>query len=174
MTRRIYWGLVLTHLAVMAAVQVTSALQENQTFDEAVHLLAGYTYLKTGDFHFNLEHPPLGKMLNALPLLLFLKPELPVKDPRWPDGDLYGLAESFLYRNRVPADRMLFAARLVTIALTLLLGLAIALWTRRHFGAAPALLAAFLFTTDPNLIAHGRYVTTDLIVTLFIFLACVT
>src|SRR5713101_6905623 len=174
MKNRIFWSLTLPLLAVMAAVQVITALEENQTFDEAVHMLAGYSYLETGDFRLNPEHPPLGKILNALPLLLFLKPELPTKDPRWPDGDLYDLGEAFLYRNRIPADRMLFASRLVTIALTLLLGAAIAVWTRRHFGAGPAVLATFLFCTDPNFIAHGRYVTTDLIAALFIFLSCVT
>ena len=32
-----------------------------------------------------------------------------------------------------------------------------------------ALGALFLFATDPNLIAHGRYVTNDLMVTFFTF-----
>jgi 4-amino-4-deoxy-L-arabinose transferase-like glycosyltransferase len=53
--------------------------------------------------------------------------------------------------------------------LTLLLGAALAVWTRRRFGTAVALGALFLYATDPNMIAHGRYVTNDLMVTLFTF-----
>ena len=37
--------------------------------DETVHLVAGYTYLATGDYRLNPEHPPLLKKLAALPLL---------------------------------------------------------------------------------------------------------
>ena len=57
-------------LLVMAALQVDSALLESQTFDEAVHLTAGYRYWLTGRFSMNREHPPLQKLLSALPLLL--------------------------------------------------------------------------------------------------------
>jgi len=40
-----------------------------ETFDEANHLAAGYTYLTTHDYRLNPEHPPLLKMVAALPLL---------------------------------------------------------------------------------------------------------
>ena len=68
---------------------------------------------------------------------------------------------------------MLFAARFVTILSILLFGLALAVWTRRHFGASVALLALFLYSFDPNIIAHGRYVTNDLLLTAFLFLAVI-
>jgi hypothetical protein len=38
------------------------------TSDEMTHLAAGWSYLKTGDFRLNPEHPPLVKTLAALPL----------------------------------------------------------------------------------------------------------
>lgn len=40
------------------------------TSDEMTHLAAGWSYLKTGDFRLNPEHPPLVKSLAAVPLLL--------------------------------------------------------------------------------------------------------
>ncbi len=52
----------------MAAVQFTTACGESQTWDEGIHLSSGYSYLKTGDFRMNAEHPPLFKLLAALPL----------------------------------------------------------------------------------------------------------
>ena len=162
------WAAAL--LSMLGAVQVTSVLNESATFDEGAYVAAGYSYLKTGDFRMNPEHPPLAKVLSALPLL-FYQPDLPLGHPSWAGGYLVDFAEVFLYKNRIPADSLLFAARSVTIAFTLLFGMVVGLWTRRHFGAPAALLALFLFATDPNIIAHGRYTTNDLLTALFFFLA---
>lgn len=165
---RAYWLAIAVLLGVMALVQVSSVRQESQTFDESVHLAAGYRYWKTGAFEMNREHPPLQKLLSALPLLV-LRPELPAGDPT---EDQYKYAGAFLYRNRIHADTLLFAGRLVTIALTLCLGAAIAWWTAQRYGPGPGLLAVLLYAFEPNVIAHGRYITTDLIAALFFFLSC--
>jgi len=167
---RVFWAATGLLLAYMGVVLVTTSRKESQTWDEAVHLMAGYLYWKTGDFEVNWEHPPLGKLLAAAPLLV-LNPRLPLEHEAWWARDFFGLARIFLYKNRVPPDTLLFTGRLPTIALTLVLGALLAVWTRRRFGAGPALLALFLYSLDPNLIAHGRYVTTDLIATLMIFSA---
>lgn len=163
-------------LALLAIVQVTSVRQESQTYDEAVHLAAGYSYWKTGDYRMNPEHPPLGKMLNALPLLW-----LPLDDvtryPEWPKPEGIGefdFGTRFLYHNRVGADELLFRGRMMTVFVTLLLGAAIALWTRAHFGAPAGLVALAYYCFDPNFTAHGRYVTTDVIAALTVFLSCIT
>jgi len=74
--------LAILALVAMAALQVTSVLNDSQTYDEGVYLASGYSYLTTGDFHLNREHPPLGKLLVALPLLA-LHPALPVEDSSW-------------------------------------------------------------------------------------------
>ncbi len=163
-------------LLVLAAAQISSVVQESQSYDESVHLAAGYSYWKTGDFRLNPEHPPLAKLLTSLPLLF--SDLVPVTSyPEWqkPAGmGEFDLGTSFLYRNRLPADTLLLRGRLVTIALTLCLGLAITLWTRSRFGAPAAILALAFFCLDPNVIAHGRYVTTDMIAALTIFLSCIS
>jgi hypothetical protein len=162
-------GLLLT---VMGTVQVLSARRENQTWDEAFELAAGYNYWKTGVYRFNLEQPPVGKLISAFPLL-FLNPSIPVNHPSYTKPDDVEFGHEFLYRNRLPADRILFVGRIGTIALTLFFGLILALWSRKKFGEPSALLALTLFTFDPNLIAHGRYATTDLAAAAFIFFACI-
>jgi 4-amino-4-deoxy-L-arabinose transferase-like glycosyltransferase len=156
-------------LALMALLEWTSALQESQTYDEAMHLAAGYSYLTTGDFHRNPEHPPLSKLLAALPLLLW-RPILPTEDPAW-GGDQRMFGAAFLYRNRVDGIAMLTAGRCVTMAASLVLGLALAVWTRRRFGMAASLLALLLYALDANVLAHGRYVTNDVLTALLCFLA---
>ncbi len=159
-------------LAGMAVVQISSIREESQTFDEAIHVSAGYSYWKTGDFRMNPEHPPLGKLLNALPLLA-MGLEVPTWRQSWIERLQLPFGAHFLYHNRAPADVILFRARLVTIMITLALGAALAWWTRRRFGVSAALLALAFFVFDPNIIAHGRYVTSDVLFSLFSFLTCV-
>src|SRR5713226_9554801 len=101
----------------MLTAQAVSTRQESQIYDEAVHLAAGFSYLTTGDYRLNPEHPPLSKMLAAVPLL-FLKPHLPVEDASWKNGDALYFGAIFLYLNRVDAETMLFRARGVTILFT--------------------------------------------------------
>ncbi len=169
--KAVFRVLVLLLLGFLAAVQITTIREETQTYDEAIHLSAGYSYWKTGEYRLNPEHPPLGKLLAALPLL-WLKPHLPLEHEAWQHRDGFAFGTRFLYGNRIRPDRLLFYGRLPTILLTVALGFVLAAWAKRHFGAGVALAALVLYCLDPNVIAHGRYVTTDLIVTLFIFAAC--
>jgi 4-amino-4-deoxy-L-arabinose transferase-like glycosyltransferase len=168
---RAFWPTVAALLLILATVQVTSALRESETWDEAGDLVAGYSYLATGDYRLNPEHPPLAKLLSALPLVAFHL-DFPVDEAAWRAGDIRNLGRAFLYHNRAWAETILFSARAVTILLTLVLGALAAWWTRKEFGPLAALVAMVLLALDPNLIAHGRYVTSDLMVTLLIFAAC--
>jgi 4-amino-4-deoxy-L-arabinose transferase-like glycosyltransferase len=147
-------------------------LQESQTYDEAVYIAAGYSYWKTGDFRLNPEHPPLGKLLAAAPLLP-LAPVLPLGDPAWRSADQYAFGARFLYHNRLPHDTILFAGRCATIAVTMLFALVLAIWIRRRASALAALVGLTLFAFDPNILAHGRYATNDLDLAFFLFLAVV-
>ena len=56
-------------LAIFAAELALSTRQQSQTFDEAAHILAGYRSWKSFDFGINPEHPPLVKLVAAIPLL---------------------------------------------------------------------------------------------------------
>lgn len=167
MTRSRFWISAGLLIAAMSAVQISSMLGETQTWDEGIHLAAGYRYLTSGDYTMNSEHPVLMKLLAALPLLpLQLKFE-----PAWLKLDEASAGFQFLYFNTADPDLILALARSVTVAMSLAFAAWIAIWTRRHFGMTAALLALGLFAFDPNLIAHGRYVTTDLAVAFFTFLA---
>ncbi len=173
MSVRSWWFVILLLFFAMGVAMFTSARLENQTWDESVHLAAGYSYITTWDFRLNWEHPALGKILAALPLLPF-DPRLPTEYEGWYNGDTVAFAGAFLYRNRLTPDQLLMLGRVPTMALTLLLGVVFAWWTRRNFGPAVAAIAALLYALDPNITAHGRYVTTDLIATLTMFLSVVT
>jgi hypothetical protein len=155
----------------MAAVQAITSRSESQVYDESNQLLSGYSYLTTGHFRVALEQPPLVKLLCAIPVA-FLRPDPPPSrialDNPWPAG------REFLYHNRIPADSMLMAGRYCAIAISVLLGVAIAFWARRQFGARVALLAVFLYALDPNFLANGRYIKNDVAAALAIFTAAMT
>lgn len=158
-------------LSIMAALQVTSALRECQTYDEHIHIAAGYAYWKTGAYWFNMEHPALVKLIAAVPLL-WLNPRLDTDSAVYRESRDRELGVEFLYHNRIPANRILFAARLPMMAIGIAFGLFLALWVRSKFGAQAALAALLLYCFDPNIVAHSRYVTTDLPMTAAFFVAC--
>ncbi len=147
-------------LGVFLVESVASMRLLSATSDETTHLPSGYTYLETGTFRLNPQHPPLVKLLAALPLL-FLHPRLDLQDAAWasePPNE-WKFGQSFLYGN--DADRLLFWGRLPLVLLTLLLGLHVWLWARELFGEAAGLAALVLFAFCPTLIAHGHLVTMD-------------
>ena len=55
--------------AIFAALVLSFSRHASPTYDEVAFLPAGYTYLHWDDYRLNPEHPPLVKMLAALPLL---------------------------------------------------------------------------------------------------------
>lgn len=60
------WGLFwLLSLALIAGGILRSnwaTRLDSYTFDEAYHIMAGASYVKTGSFRINPEHPPLTKL----------------------------------------------------------------------------------------------------------------
>src|SRR6202790_4086464 len=155
-------------LAVMAAELALSARQQSQTFAEAPHIFAGSRYWKTFDFGANPEHPPLVKLVAAIPLL-----RLPLRVPSIPI-DVFKLVEyktgrEFLYGN--DANVLLWRARMAAAVFTICLGLTVFLVAYSMWGEGPAFLALTLVVFEPNLLAHGALVTTDVGVTFGVILA---
>jgi hypothetical protein len=97
---RYFWIAAGLLLSIMAGVGISSGVQENATANEAVNLSAGFSYLTLRDYRMDPEHPPLGKMLNAIPLL-FLKPHLPTEDANWASGDEYPFGNKFAFHHPV-------------------------------------------------------------------------
>ncbi len=128
--------------------------------DETSHLPAGYTYLVTGDFRLNPQHPPLAKLLSAAPLLA-LSPRLDLTDPSWSGSppDEWRFGQRFLYAN--DADRLLFWGRLPMVALGVVLGVYTWLYARDQFGESAGAMAALLFALCPTIVAHSHLVTMD-------------
>ena len=143
-----------------------SSLDKSPVYDEPPHIAAGLSYLATGVFRANPQHPPLLKEMSALVLR--------AAGIEWPRS---ALARAIVSGAPGPAmrdwtvgndiilangpDRVLFWARLPFIALALVGGGALYLWGRELVGPAAALGALFLYALDPTIVAHSFLVTTD-------------
>jgi len=148
-----------------------SIRQQSLSWDEGDHIFAGYMSWKKVDFGINPEHPPLVKALAAIPLQPI---HLKVPDPKGLASfkdEAYFDGRDFIFGNggEAEADRIIFRARMAAASLSLLLGLLVFLAAREMFGDGAALFALALVVFEPNMIAHGAYVTTDMGISCFMF-----
>lgn len=150
---------------------VSSLVDDSPTMDEQNHIARGLAFLRTGDPRLSLEHPPLVNAISALPLLTMPELRLPTDHPSWERREgWYEFADLFLWQYNHDSERIVFLSRLPVVYLSIALALTGYRFARRLWGAAAALPALALLLFEPNLMAHGRYATTDMGGTLFAFL----
>ncbi len=159
--------LAVTALLLLFAFELIHVARVySANWDEAHHLYDGYNVWTRHDYRLNAEVPPLVKLTASLPLLvlhLSVPPNL---------GQSQGLeafldGRAFVFGNG--GDRVLFPARMACMLFTLLLAGLLYLATLEMFGDLAALAALVLFVFDPNVLAHGTLVSTDLASACFIF-----
>src|SRR4026209_1661323 len=160
--RLFYCALYVAPVVIFVVLSIGSVAQKSPTYDETVHLFAGYSYLKWGDFRVNPEHPPLVKMLVAAPLMalnLDISGITPRERYKVQRDKNYGwvLAHRLVFAKN-DADTLFHYARLVMVTLAVGLASWVGLWTRQLYGTQAAIVAMFLFCLDPNLIAHSAIV----------------
>jgi 4-amino-4-deoxy-L-arabinose transferase-like glycosyltransferase len=164
-------ALLLVLALVVATLAVTSVRLDSATADEGAHIAAGLIKLRHGWLSFFPEQPPLMNVLSALPL-----GEFRLSD-RWRNdlgrGGHWRIGHELLYRSGNDAHRLLFLARLPTIALFLVLCFAVYWVVARETNRTWGMVAFALTGFCPNLLAHGRLATVDLAAAAFCFLAFV-
>jgi Dolichyl-phosphate-mannose-protein mannosyltransferase len=160
-------------LLLMALLAGGAARRESVTIDEVAHVGAGVSYLQKLDMRMNEEHPPLAKVVAALPLVLrgvhadyshiswtFSSRTFYQYLAEWVFGDW------FLMRWNDPYSTMLWA-RAPMLLMTLVLGLVLYRYGSRLGGPWGGLLCLSAFVTMPAFLAFGPLVITDIAVTLF-------
>jgi 4-amino-4-deoxy-L-arabinose transferase-like glycosyltransferase len=170
----IWAGLLLVLMATLAG---GAALRESVTIDEVSHIGAGVSYLQKLDLRMNPEHPPLPKVLAALPLVLrgvradynhiswTLSEEFfPAFLGQWVFG------EWLLERWNEPKTVLVWA-RLPMLLLMLALGWTLYACARQLGGAWGGLLCLSVYVSMPAFLTFGPLVHTDLAVALFSLLA---
>ncbi|HUR80009.1 MAG TPA: glycosyltransferase family 39 protein [Thermoanaerobaculia bacterium] len=149
MTERRWWLLLTLIVLVTLARVATTHRVFSQTIDESSHLLAGYDILTKRDFSTDRMHPPLPRMLFALP---FMHEPEPKSEPRF--------HELLLRNDRYTQN--LARMRMGNLAFLALGVISVALWARRLIGPHAALLAAVFYASLPPVLAHAGLATTDM------------
>ena len=151
-------------LSVMALNMLAVISRKSITIDEIVMIPAAYYHLAAGNFQLVHDHPPLSKILAAVPLLFIQPAEIQPRDlpgpPDSPESE-WAHQERFWADNRGSFEAISFWARVPMIALTVGLGALVFLFARDLFGARAAAFAVVLYSLEPTVLAHGRVVQTD-------------
>ena len=168
-------GLLLVFMAILAG---GAALRESVTVDEVAHIGAGLSYLQKFDLRLNEEHPPLPKILAAIPLVL-RGTHADYSSASWTFsgekffGSYLGqwvFGAWVLNRWNDPVSTLAWA-RFPMLLLTLALGWCIFEIGRRLGGNWGGLLCLSIYVSTPLFLAFGPLVHTDIAVTLFTLLA---
>lgn len=160
-------------LLLMAVLAGGAALRESVTIDEVSHIGAGVSYLQKLDLRMNPEHPPLPKILAALPLVV-RGIHADYAHISWTSSDSFFPAflgqwvfgDWLLARWNDPTV-VLAWARLPMLLLTLTLGCVLYLCALRLGGPWGGLLCLSVYVSTPAFLAFGPLVHTDIAVTLF-------
>jgi 4-amino-4-deoxy-L-arabinose transferase-like glycosyltransferase len=160
-------------LALMAVLSGGAALRESATVDEVSHIGAGVSYVQKLDLRMNVEHPPLPKVLAAIPLVL-RGVHADYHHISWTTSETFFPAylgqwvfgEWVLEKWNDPPTTLKWA-RLPMLLLTLGLGWAVFACARRLGGPWGGLLSLVVFVSTPAFLAFGPLVHTDIAVTLF-------
>lgn len=165
--------IVFALLLLMALLAGGAARRESATFDEGAHIGAGVSYLQKLDMRMNPEHPPLAKVLAAVPLV--------IRGTHADYSHLSWTISSKIFRQFLAewvfGNWMLmkwndpystvFLARLPMLFLTLLLGLVLYYLGSQLGGQWGGLLCLTAFVTTPAFLTFGPLVLTDTAITLF-------
>jgi len=151
-------------VAISIILMVASLWNDAPIVDEIPHIGSGYSYIATGDFRLNPEHPPLAKDLAGLSLKILGIKDQPAFDSRFWQEDINGQWEfgrKLIYGSGNDANILVRFAKIPELIFFLLSALIIFVWTRKLYGHLAALIALFLFSFSPTVMAHSRFVTTD-------------
>jgi Dolichyl-phosphate-mannose-protein mannosyltransferase len=160
-------------LVLMGFLAGGAARRESVAVDEIAHTGAGVSYLQKLDMRMNEEHPPLAKVVAALPLVL-RGTHADYSHLSWTfSGKLfYQFLGEWVFGHFVlmqwndPYSTLLWA-RAPMLLLTLLLGLVLYRCGSRLGGQWGGLLCLSAFVTTPAFLAFGPFVITDIALALF-------
>jgi dolichyl-phosphate-mannose--protein O-mannosyl transferase len=151
-------------ITVAVVLSIASSWNDSLIVDEVPHIGAGYSYLAKQDMRLNPEHPPLAKDLAAIPLLFLNLNQSAFQSKFW-QTDVNGQWEFgrlLIFNSGNNADLIRHLARLPILLFFVLSAVLIFKWARRLYGNIGAITALILFSFSSTVIAHSRFVTTDM------------
>lgn len=160
-------------LGLMGLLAGGAARRESVTIDEVAHTAAGVSYWQRQDMRMNEEHPPLAKLVAAIPVVLRgAHVDYSHVSWTWSEPTFHQYLGEWVFghyflMNWNDPRTTLWWARVPMLAMMLLLGCVIYLLGSRLGGDWGGLLCLLAYVTTPAFLAFGPLVITDIVVTLF-------
>lgn len=160
--RHAHAAFIVVTIAVLLAA--ASNIGDTLIVDEIPHIGSGYSYAATGDYRLNPEHPPLAKTMAGLAILPITDGSVAFNTPFWTENinGQWNFGRVLIYNSGNDADRITQMARLPMLLFLILTAAVMWRWARDRYGKTAALIAVILIAFSPTVIAHTRYVTTDM------------
>jgi hypothetical protein len=155
-------------LALHALLLTASAVWNSVTFDEYAHLPAGVAYWRYGWRAFAIHNlsPPLLRLWAAGPVVMFGGAEGPAIEPflaQGPHDRHWNYGRAFERVNRDRYHQIFVIGRLAMIPISCLGLWVVWRWAGELYGSLGASVAAgVMYALNPDVIAHGSIVGTDL------------
>ncbi len=160
--------LIAVIIIVSAVIlEIASVWNDSPVVDEIPHIGAGYSYVVQQSYQFNPEHPPLAKDLAGLALLPLGLNQTAFSQKyaaNWPTdvNGQWNFGRALIFQTGNNAVNLVRAAKLPMLFFFIISAWIVFAWTKKIFGDKAGLLATFLFSLSPTVIAHSRLVTTDI------------
>lgn len=155
-------------LLVFLLQSVYALLTNNLVIDEPAYITVGYYFAKYADTHMVVLHPPLTFLLAGTPLL-FTKISMPYDYEKCTDVGFYQCSQDFFFESGNDAEKIGLLARIPFLALSVMLGLLLFIFTEKIYGIKPAFAALALYSFSPTILAYNTIIFTDFLVAFFIF-----
>ncbi len=156
MTRYAWRRVALGTIFILAGLLRIAATYPvfNQVYDEPFTISCGMEWLDQHVYRHDPKHPPLGRVLAALPLYLSGKRGAGEHDPRVEGTALLGTGREY-WRN-------LGSARAALLPFFVLACIVVWRWAAWAAGAGAGLLAVFVFTNLPAVLGNAGLAMTDM------------
>ncbi|GEM_PF-2275319 len=160
--------IVIILLVFLSAQTIIGIFYNSVTWDELCFVGSGKAVLSTGNTRYTLliDHPPLSYYLNSI-FLLPLKFDKEISQNDW----CYKTGHEVLFGSGYNPKFILFLSRLPFAILSIIFGLFVMKWAAELYGKSSGILALFLYSFNPSIIAYSGIATADFITAMMIFMA---
>ncbi len=139
----------------------------SHTVDEVPHIACGMEWLDRGTYVLEDQHPPLARVMAALGPYLSGIGMQGVWDKNHDLSGVFGEGEAIVQAGD-NYDRTLALARLGILPFFWIACVVVYVWAKRYFGVPTGVVAVFLFSFLPAVLAHSAVATTDMALTAFV------
>lgn len=163
-------------LLSFGTIRASESLKDTAvSIDELQHIATGFEWLENKTYELEALHPPLARIISALPLYIFKNVRLgqgfytkycPMNLPKdykkEYEGRIKGGKAIFCGLNESEHTERVILARISSLLFFTIGGLGIYAWSRSAFNARVACLATFFYSNLPIILASCVIINTDM------------